>query len=135
MDLNARLSHPDRLAAAAGPFRRADLLARVTLFAMIAVVAEASVALPPRSGSVPAITASVALLAAAGLGVLLRWDRLPAWLAVSVPLTYAGSGLALNLAGGPNSGVGLVLLIPVIWCALFHRWGESAVVAARSCAT
>jgi signal transduction histidine kinase len=37
--------------------------------------------------------------------------------------------LALNLAGGPNSGVGLVLLIPLVWCALYHRWGETLAVA------
>jgi signal transduction histidine kinase len=48
-----------------------------------------------------------------------------------VPLIYTGSALALILAAGTTSGVGMVLLIPLLWTALFHhRWESGCVVAA-----
>ncbi len=99
---------------AEGPFRRPGLLVRIAPLAVIAIVAEASLALTPHNGSDGSVAASLVLLAAAAAGMLLPWHRLPAWLTVVVPLAYCGSVLALNLAGGPNSGVGLVLLIPMI---------------------
>ena len=99
-------------------------------FALVAVAAEASLALPPGTSAWTAVTVSLVLLAAAGLAFLLPWDRLPAWLSVLVPLVYTGSALALTLAGGTISGVGLVVLIPLFWTALFHRRWESACVVA-----
>jgi signal transduction histidine kinase len=60
----------------------------------------------------------------------LPWSRLPGWATVLVPLAYTGSALALTLAGGTVSGVGIVLLVPLIWTALFHRRWESACVVA-----
>ena len=99
-------------------------------FALVAVAAEASLALPPGTSAWTALTVSLVLLAAVGLAFLLPWDRLPAWLSVLVPLAYTGSALALTLAGGTVSGVGLVVLIPLFWTTLFHRRWESACVVA-----
>ena len=56
-------------------------------------------------------------------------DR-PAWSPVFVPLVYTGSVLALILASGTTSGLGVVVLAPLIWTALFHRPWESACVVA-----
>jgi signal transduction histidine kinase len=54
---------------------------------------------------------------------------LPAWSSVLVPLAYTGSILALTLATGQtDSGVGIVILVPVVWTALFHRRWESVCV-------
>ena len=47
-----------------------------------------------------------------------------------VPLAYTGSVLALILAAGTTSGVGIVILVPLIWTALFGRLWESACVVA-----
>jgi signal transduction histidine kinase len=103
----------------------------VAPFATVALLAEASLALPPGPQSGSAVLASiVALLAVAG-AFLLPWSRLPVWLPVLVPLLYTGSVLALILAAGATSGVGAVILIPLIWTALFnHRWESACVVAA-----
>src|SRR5512142_2758564 len=50
---------------------------------------------------------------------------------VLIPLTYTGSVLALDLAAGSTSGVGIAILIPLVWTALFHRrWESICVVAA-----
>ncbi len=112
------------------PFDRPGLVARVGPFAVVAVVAEASLALPPGTRVGTAVIVSLVLLAAVALAFLLPWGRLPAWAPVLVPLACTGWALALTLAGGTVSGVGLVLLIPLIWSALFHRPWESACVVA-----
>ena len=75
------------------------------------------------------LTVSLVLLAAVAGAVFLPWGWLPRWLAVGVPLVYLGSVLGLTVtSGGFNSGVDLMLLVPVVWTALFHRPWESAVI-------
>ena len=118
---------------ARSPFRGPGLWARVAPFAIVAVLAEASLALPSpdQAPSWPAVLASVLLLLATAAAFLLPWPRLPGWMTVLVPLTYTGSVLALDLAAGSTSGVGIVILIPLVWTALFHRrWESICVVAA-----
>lgn len=110
------------------PFRGPGLLARVAPFAVVAALAQASLLLPPGVESVPAAVASVVLLAVTGGMFALPWTRLPEWLMVLVPLTYTGSVLALMLAAGTTSGVGVAILIPLVWTALFHRRWESACI-------
>jgi signal transduction histidine kinase len=112
------------------PFRGPGLLVRAGPFAAIAVLAEASLALPPGPASTWAAVASVVLLVAVAAAFLLPWSRLPGWLPVLVPLAYTGSVLALILAAGTTSGVGIVILVPLIWTALFQRPWESACVVA-----
>jgi signal transduction histidine kinase len=112
------------------PFRGPGLLARVGPFAAIAVLAEASLALPPGPASTGAAVASVVLLVAVAAAFVLPWSRLPGWMPVLVPLAYTGSVLGLILAAGTTSGVGIVILVPLIWTALFGRLWESACVVA-----
>ncbi|MBV8432544.1 MAG: hypothetical protein JO244_15375 [Solirubrobacterales bacterium] len=112
------------------PFRGPALLARVWPFAAITVLAAASLALPPGPVSTPATVASVVLLAAVATAFLLPWSRLPAWMSVLVPLTYTALALALVLAAGATSGVGIIILVPLVWTALFQRSWESACVVA-----
>lgn len=107
------------------PFRGRGLAARVLPFAVVAVLAEASLALPPGVTSEPAAIISVALLAATAAAFALPWGRLPGWAPVLMPLGYAGSVLALTIAAGSTSGVAIVALMPVVWAALFHRWWEA----------
>ena len=123
-------THRDSAGPGHSPFSRPGLTARAGPFALVAVVAEASLALPPGTRVGTAVIVSLVLLAAVALAFLLPWDRLPAWARVLVPLAYTGSALALTLAAGTVSGVGLVILIPLIWTALFHRPWESAWVIA-----
>jgi signal transduction histidine kinase len=112
------------------PFRGPGLLVRVGPFAAIAVLAEASLMLPPGPASMWAAVVSVVLLVAVAAAFLLPWPRLPGWMPVLVPLGYVGSVLALILAAGTISGVGIVILVPLIWTALFGRLWESAYVVA-----
>jgi hypothetical protein len=51
------------------------------------------------------------------------------WTGVTVPIAYTGSVLALIPATGRSaSRVRVVVLIPLVWTALFHRRWESACV-------
>jgi signal transduction histidine kinase len=88
------------------------------------------VALPPGPQSAGAVVASVVLLLATAAAFALPWSRLPGWTPVLVPLLYTGSVLALILAAGSNSGVGIVIAVPVLWTALFQRWPDSVAVVA-----
>lgn len=115
---------------AGNPFRGPALWPRVLPFAILAVLAEASAALPPGPRSIGAVVVSVVLLLATAAAFLLPWSRLPDWAPVLVPLLYTGSVLALILAVGPNSGVGIVVAMPVLWTALFQRWTDSVCLVA-----
>ncbi|GAA2313667.1 hypothetical protein OKJ48_08095 [Streptomyces kunmingensis] len=110
-------------------FQRPGLALRAVPFALVTVVATVSVLVPDlRPKSWPTYLTSVALLIGCAGSFLLPWPRLPAWTPVLVPLLYTASVLALILASGVASGVGLVLLVPLIWSVLFHRRWESACV-------
>ncbi|MFJ8826562.1 hypothetical protein ACIREE_32930 [Streptomyces sp. NPDC102467] len=110
-------------------FQQPGLTSRALPFGLVAVVATLSVLVPDvRVNSWPEYVASVALLLACAGAFLLPWQRMPAWSPVLMPLLYTGSVLELILASGVASGVGLVLLVPLIWSVLFHRRWESVCV-------
>jgi diguanylate cyclase (GGDEF)-like protein len=112
-----------------GPFRRAGLGRRIWIFALVALVAEASLAWPPGPASMVDTIISVVLLAIACGLIVAPWDRMPSWGTVVVPFAYTGSVMMLILAaGGSTSGVGVIILIPLVWTALYHRRWESLVV-------
>ncbi|MEU9188900.1 histidine kinase [Streptomyces sp. NPDC048484] len=112
------------------PFTRAGLRARLLPFVVVSVVAMVSVLLP--SGGlaswhhmgVAAVLLTVVVLAAFAV----PWARLPVWVAVAIPLLYAASMLELVLSSGTASGVGTVLLLPLVWSVLFHHRWESVCV-------
>jgi signal transduction histidine kinase len=122
---------PDPLTRPDNPLLTRDgLLVRIAPFAALGLIAEASLLLPPGPASLPYAIVSVLLLAAVAAEIaFVPWARAPGWLTVTVPLLYTASIFALiQAAGGSTSGVGIVLLSPLIWAALFHRRWESAVV-------
>jgi diguanylate cyclase (GGDEF)-like protein len=120
-----------------GPFRRDGLFKRALPFAAVTILAETSVALPPGPTSAAYTALSVVLLAAVFVAVpLAPWTRLPTWLSVLVPVTFVASVLTLILAtGSATSGIGIVVLIPLVWSVLFHKRWESFVVVAAILAT
>jgi signal transduction histidine kinase len=122
------IDEPDRPSGL--PFRGPGLRMRVAPFAAIAILAEASLLLSPAPDPLWAVMVSVVLLVAVAAAFALPWSRLPGWLPVLVPIAYTGSVLALILAAGTTSGVGIVLLVPLIWTALYHRRWESGCVLA-----
>jgi diguanylate cyclase (GGDEF)-like protein len=115
--------------AADAPFDREGLFRRALPFGAVGVLALASLGLPPGPTSISEALVAIALLAASAAGLFLPWDRIPAPLTVLVPLAYTASVLMMVLATGTStSGIGIVVMAPLIWTALYHRRWESAVV-------
>ena len=118
------------------PFERPGLLHRILPFAVVTAFAEASLALSPRSVSLGYAILSVALLCAVAAGLFLPWHRLPPRASVLVLLADVAFVLTLILAtGNPSSGVGIVILIPLIWASLYHQRWEAFVTVAAIVAT
>src|SRR5579875_3711175 len=111
MERPAQTAPPDTASEAAVPLQGPGLLTRVAPFAVVALLAESSLALQPGPLPIVTVTLSLVLLVAVAVAFLLPWNRFPAWTPVLVPLTYAGSVLTLSLAAGDNSGVSMVILI------------------------
>ncbi len=113
------------------PFRRQGLGRRIWIFVLVALVAEASLAWPPGPASTVDALISVGLLALTAGLILCPWHRMPGWATIVVPFAYTGSVMMLILAaGGEASGVGIIILIPLVWTALYHRRWESVVIIA-----
>lgn len=112
--------------------RHKNMFVRTLPFLVMALVAEVSLAMPPGPVSAKDTILSVVLLAATGGCFLLPFDRLPPWLNLSIPLCYVASTLAMILAaGGSSAGVGLVVLLPILWSALnLELWQSYVVVLA-----
>jgi diguanylate cyclase (GGDEF)-like protein len=112
--------------------RHKNMFIRTLPFLVMALVAEISLALPPGPVSARDTILSIVLLAASGACFLLPYDVLPPWLDISIPLCYVASALAMILAaGGSSAGVGLVVLLPILWSALNLRpWQTYVVVLA-----
>jgi diguanylate cyclase (GGDEF)-like protein len=122
-----------RAGGLAGEYLDPGLTRRLLPFAGVAILAEASLALPPGPSSWPYAIASLMLMATVGvlIAVLKRWP-MPRGTTTLVPVIYVASAVALSLAsgGGAKSGSGIVILIPLIWTALYQRRWESMVVSA-----
>ena len=113
------------------PFDRQGRFQRALPFGVVSFLAFASLGLPPGPKSLEDTLWAGALLVASAAAFFLPWDRIPSALTVLVPLTYTASVLMLILAtGSPTSGIGIVVLSPLIWTAFYHRKWESAVVIA-----
>jgi signal transduction histidine kinase len=117
---------------AQSPFHRDGLAVRIAPFAVVAVLGELSLVLPPGPSHLLEAVLSLVLLAATAATVFLPWNRLPAWATVIVPLLYTASVLPLLLAsGGTASGISVLLFTALAWTVLFHRpWESASVVAA-----
>jgi diguanylate cyclase (GGDEF)-like protein len=101
----------------------------VAPFAAVAIAAEISLALPPGPASYTDTFVSVLLLALTGLAMWATPRVGPRWADVVVPLLFVGSTLALILAaGGSSAGVGLVVLLPILWAALYLDLWKAFVV-------
>jgi diguanylate cyclase (GGDEF)-like protein len=117
----------------AGPFAGPHKGARALPFAIVAVLGTASILWPPGPSSPTEAFVSVGLLALVAGAFLLPWWRLPAWTTVFVPIVYTASVLLLVLSADSSiTGIGMLMLLPVIWTALYHRPWESAVVVAAT---
>ena len=98
-----------------------DILKRIVPFLAIGVLGTwASVLLPGDFDETAALLASglatILLLA----GSFAPWDRLPQWTRVVTPILFLGVvALVRQATGGAASGLGALVLLPIIWLALY----------------
>ncbi|QXC61093.1 GGDEF domain-containing protein [Aquihabitans sp. G128] len=93
-------------------------------FAALVVLAYGLAIFPPHTAHAVAVMAAsgACFLAAGTLTVLVPWERLPdGSVLLPVALACAGVGLLRHAAGGGVSAYGGLLLLPVIWQALYGR--------------
>ena len=100
------------------------------LVVAVLLVAQASAVVVPGTRSVAAFVASCGVLAVViGLGLVVARLGASSWARLLVPVGYLIS-LALLFAsqGAVATGFQPLVLLPIIWAALYHRPGESTVV-------
>jgi diguanylate cyclase (GGDEF)-like protein len=101
-------------------------LSRYLPFAVLVVASEASLLLPPGPASDGDAYISLALLGVTTVLFLLIPRVLPRRIELAVPLCYLVSVLMLIFAaGGSSAGIGLVVLLPILWAALYLEFWES----------
>jgi len=99
-------------------------------FAAVALVGQVSAAWPPGPSNVSAFWVSTGLLLALLLVVVVRQHVLPETLLFRVGMYTTSVVFLMIAAGGVSSGLGALLLIPVVGVALYGRRWESACVVA-----
>ena len=115
-------AHHDGVAIGTRPLSEPGALGRITPFAGVAIVAVVLAVLPPASLTNPsalvAAAAVVVVLITAAVG--LPWVRLPGWTEAAVPLSFFAVVVLLRqAAGGAASGYAPLVLLPILWIALY----------------
>ena len=107
---------------------RRRFFVRAFIFLTLAAVAQASVALPPGPSKPAFYWASLAVLVACALSLLLPWERFPRWVILIPTLAYLVSVTLLLISGGTNpsvqstaGGLSALVLLPVLGMALYYR--------------
>lgn len=114
---------------ASRPFAAQGLGRRVTPFALMLLLAEASLVLPPGPRSQPWMVASLVLLLLTGSIVALSRVRFTPSLEVVVPILGIATICAMVIAGGEwNFGFNVVFCIPLAWASLYHRRRDTFIV-------
>ena len=111
------------------PFAREGLIQRVLPFAGTALLAFALVPLPPAESQPRSLLLAVFLIAGILTAAFLApWDRLPPFAQTLPPLAYLPVvALLRDAEGGGASGYAPLVLLPVIWLALYGKRSELAV--------
>ena len=99
-------------------------------FGLVALFAQVSAAFQAGLEHTWAYVAASAVLAVVvAVVVLVRWDRMPVWSQVLGPLLLAlWVGLLLASQRTVETGLTPLVLLPIVWVALYHRPREAAVV-------
>jgi diguanylate cyclase (GGDEF)-like protein len=103
---------------------------RVAPFAAAACLPYGLAVLPPAHWRMSELLLSAALTLAVGAAsVLVGWPRLPAWSQLLPALGYVVAlGLLRHAGNGASAGVGVLVMLPVFWVALYGSRPELAVV-------
>jgi len=103
----------------------------VAPFGGLALLAFALVPLPPEASATEVLAAQGLTAVIFAAVVFMPWSRVPRWLEVVPLLLYVVVvGLLRDAEGGASSGVSPLVLIPLMWVALYSSRAQLAVVIA-----
>ena len=111
------------------PFARVGLIRRVAPFAAAACLAFALVPLlPPEEHATGLLAAAFLTGLIFASGGLMPWQRMPGYFQAIPPISYfAVIALLRHAEGGAVSGYGPLVLLPIVWLALYGTRGQLAV--------
>ena len=112
---------------------------RASIFIGLAAVAQASAALPLGPTNAGYYWASLAVLVACVLSLLLPWSRFPRWAILFPTIGYLVSVTLLLISGGSGpsvqntaGGLSALVLLPVLGMALYYSGLYTAIVVGAS---
>ncbi len=112
--------------AEANPLTSEGLVRRLAPFALVASVAAIMAAVNATPGRVAElVTAGGFTVMIVATALFLPWGRLPRWSQAIVPLTYfVVVGMVRDATGAAGSPYTALMLLPVLWLALYGSRGE-----------
>jgi diguanylate cyclase (GGDEF)-like protein len=100
-------------------------------FVAVAGAAEATLILSPDTDSLAATLFSLMFLGLTVLSFFVFTESLKTWTHMFVPILYSACVVSLVIAcGTPPSGIGLVMLLSIVWTALYLEVWQSVIVVA-----
>jgi diguanylate cyclase (GGDEF)-like protein len=110
---------------------------RVAPFAAVAIVVLMLVLLPPTSPSWPLLAAAaVVTTAVIAAALFVPWIRLPPWCQASIPLSFfAVVALVRQAEGGATSGYSPLVMLPILWIAVYGSRTQLRLASAATAAT
>jgi PAS domain S-box-containing protein len=117
-----------------GPLSRRGLVRRAWPFALAGVVTVIMFAFPTTKVSDYVTLAVAAGLSAALIAavVFVPWQRLPEWTQAGVPFAFLGVIALLRESTGASAGFGVLVMLPVLWLALYGAAWQLATSIALS---
>ncbi len=114
------------------PFAREGLFRRIMPFGLSACLAFALVPLPPAEEHLGALLSAGILTVLLVASILLvPWHRMPDYVQAVPPMAYfAVIALLRHAEGGAESGYGQLVLLPLVWLALYGTRRQLAVAFA-----
>jgi diguanylate cyclase (GGDEF)-like protein len=103
------------------PLARQHVLRRLMPFVLAAALPFLLAPLPPANWRIEEVAMAALITLVIGVtAVAVSWKGLPSWAHLIPSLGYLGAvALLRDAGGGTNAGVGALVLLPVVWMALY----------------
>ena len=120
------------MAADSKPLEGPGRIARILPFGCLMLAGFAAVPLPPGLVATPGLLEAGALMCLlVATTILAPWQSLARWIHAVPPLTCLGVVILLRQAeGGGSSGTDVLVLVPILWFALYGSRTEMAITVA-----
>jgi len=123
-------------AAARRPLSEPGAAGRVAPFAGAAIISLVLLLWPPSSTDRFSLAAAVLMAIVIAAALLVPWIRLPPWCQATVPLTFlVVVALLRHAGGGASSGYAPLVMLPILWLAIYGTRAQFRVGVSFTAAT